>query len=137
MHHARALITSVSMILRSTVQRFFLTLKKSHKPEIFVFFEKIRHFLIILYRISPYKLFEILRSFLRVLIPMTRTFICHRPPDTLSGLEAMTALKNYILDVRAWMRKDMLWLNDEIIIINVVVVVVIIIIIIKANLEYY
>ena len=53
MHHARASITSVSMILRSTVQRFFLTLKKGHKPETFVFFENIRHFLIFRYRISP------------------------------------------------------------------------------------
>ena len=35
-----------------------------------------------------------------------------RPSDSLSELEAMTALKNYILDVRAWMREDMLWLND-------------------------
>ena len=29
----------------------------------------------------------------------------------------------YILDVRAWMRKDMLWLNDEIIIIVVVIII--------------
>ena len=53
-----------------------------------------------------------------------------RPSDSLSELEAMTALKNYILDVRAWMRKDMLWLNDEIIIIVVVVIIIIIIIVI-------
>ena len=53
-----------------------------------------------------------------------------RPSDSLSELEAMTALKNYILDVRAWMRKDMLWLNDEIIIIVAVVIIIIIIIIV-------
>ena len=39
---ARASITFMSIILRSTVQRFFfLTLKKGHKPERFVFFENI------------------------------------------------------------------------------------------------
>ena len=32
------------MILRNNVQRFFLTLKKGHKPETFVFFENIWHF---------------------------------------------------------------------------------------------
>ena len=36
-----------------------------------------------------------------------------RPSDSLSELEAVTALENCILDVRAWMREDMLWLNDE------------------------
>ena len=36
---ARAsIIFMMSMILRGTVQRFFLTLKKGHKPETFVFF---------------------------------------------------------------------------------------------------
>ena len=30
----------MSTVLRSTVQRFFLTLKKGHKPETFVFFKK-------------------------------------------------------------------------------------------------
>ena len=36
-----------------------------------------------------------------------------RRSDSLSELEAVTALENGILDVRAWMREDMLWLNDE------------------------
>ena len=52
-----SIIFMMSMILRSTVQRFFvLTLKKGQKPETFVFFENIRHFLIFLYRVSPYQL---------------------------------------------------------------------------------
>ena len=37
---ARAAIMFMSIVLRSTVQRFFLTLMKGHKPETFVFFKK-------------------------------------------------------------------------------------------------
>ena len=40
----RAAIIFMSTVLRNTVQRFFLTLKKGHKPETFVFFKKIDTF---------------------------------------------------------------------------------------------
>ena len=47
-HHVHAItrarasiIFMTSMILRSTVQHFFFTLKKGHKHETFVFFENI------------------------------------------------------------------------------------------------
>ena len=36
-----------------------------------------------------------------------------RPSENLSELEALSALENCILDVRAWIREDMLWLNDD------------------------
>ena len=41
-----SIIFMLHMKLHSTVQRFFLTMKKDHKPETFVFFENIWHFLI-------------------------------------------------------------------------------------------
>ena len=36
-----------------------------------------------------------------------------RPSDSLSEVEAVAALDNCIRDVHAWMREDMLWLNDD------------------------
>ena len=36
-----------------------------------------------------------------------------RPSDNLTELEAVSTLENCILDVPAWMREDMLWLNDD------------------------
>ena len=45
---------SISKELTIAYLWFFLTLKKGHKPE--TFFEKIWHFLIFLYRVSPYQL---------------------------------------------------------------------------------
>ena len=41
-----SIIFMLYMKLHSTVQRFFLTMKKDHKPETIVFFENIWHFLI-------------------------------------------------------------------------------------------
>ena len=41
-----SIIFVLYMKLHSTVQRFFLTMKKDHKPETIVFFENIWHFLI-------------------------------------------------------------------------------------------
>ena len=51
----------VSVVLLSTVQRFFRTLKKGHKPETFLFFFKKYLTLFdffFFYRISPYQLLE-------------------------------------------------------------------------------
>ena len=47
---------SISKELTIAYLWFFLTLKKGHKPETSLFFEKIWHFLIFLYRVSPYQL---------------------------------------------------------------------------------
>ena len=46
---------------------------------------------------------------------MTRSYInmSFRPCDSLSEIEAVTALENCILDVRAKMTEDLLWLNYE------------------------
>ena len=46
---------------------------------------------------------------------MTRSYInmSFRPCDSLSEIEAVTALENCIIDVRAQMKEDMLWLNYE------------------------
>ena len=45
---------SISKELTIAYLWFFLTLKKGNKPETSLFFEKIWHFLIFLYRVSPY-----------------------------------------------------------------------------------
>ena len=70
----------------------------------------------LLFAIYTSKLFEIIRSHLpsaHAYADDTQLYMSFRPSDSSSELEAVTALENCILDVRAWMREDMLWLNDE------------------------
>ena len=42
----------------------------------------------------------------------TQLYMSFKPSDTLSEIEAVAVLENCIHDVRAWMKEDMLWLND-------------------------
>ena len=70
----------------------------------------------LLFTIYTSKLFEILRSY----IPSSHSYaddnqlyMSFRPSDSLSEVEAVAALENCIRDVHAWMREDMLWLNDD------------------------
>ena len=70
----------------------------------------------LLFIIYTSKLFEIIRSHFpsaHAYADDTQLYMSFRPSDSSSELEAVTALENCILDVHAWMRGDMLWLNDE------------------------
>ena len=48
----------------------------------------------------------------------TQLYLLFRPSDSLSEVEALAALEYCICDVRAWMREDMLWLNDDKTVVN-------------------
>ena len=69
----------------------------------------------LLFTIYTSKLFDILRSHLpsaHAYADDTQLYMSFKPFDTLSEFEAVAALENCIRDVRAWMKEDMLWLND-------------------------
>ena len=62
------------------------------------------------------KLFDILRLHLpsaHAYADDIQLYLSFILSDSLNKLEAVTVLENCILDVCAWMRGDMLWLNDE------------------------
>ena len=62
------------------------------------------------------KLFEILLSHLpsaHAYADDSQLYMSFRPSGSLSELETVTTLENCILEVRAWMREDMWWLNEE------------------------
>ena len=70
----------------------------------------------LLFTIYTSKLFDILRLHL----PSTHSYaddrqlhISFRSSGSLSELEAVMTLENCILEVRAWTREDMWWLNEE------------------------
>ena len=70
----------------------------------------------LLFTIYTNKLFDILR----VHLPSTHFYaddrqlhMSFRSSGSLSELEALITLENCILEVRAWMREDIWWLNEE------------------------
>ena len=61
------------------------------------------------------KLFDIIRLHLpsaHAFADDTQLYMSFKPSDTLSEFEAVAVLENCICDVCAWMKEDMLWLND-------------------------
>ena len=70
----------------------------------------------LLFTIYVRKLFDIIRlhlPFAHAFADDTQLYMSFKPSDTLSEFEAVAALENCIHDVRAWMKEDMLWLNDR------------------------
>ena len=69
----------------------------------------------LLFTIYVSKLFDIIRLHLPsadAFADDTQLYMSFKPSDTLSEFEAVAVLENCIRDVRAWMKEDMLWLND-------------------------
>ena len=69
----------------------------------------------LLFTIYTSKLFEVLRSHLpstHAYADDTQLYFSFSLSDSLSEVDAAAATENCILEVRAWMREDMLWLND-------------------------
>ena len=69
----------------------------------------------LLFTIYVSKLFDIIRLHLpsaHAFADDTQLYMSFKPSDTLSEFEAVAVLENCIRDVRAWMKEDMLWLND-------------------------
>ena len=78
-------------------------------------FHKVHAWAPLLFTIYTSKLFAILRSHLpcaHAYANDTQLYMSFKPSDTLSEFEAVAALENCICNVRAWMKEDMLWLND-------------------------
>ena len=69
----------------------------------------------LLFTIYTSKLFEVLLSYLHsahAYADDTQLYFSFSPSDSLSEVDAAVAMENCIREVRAWMREDILWLND-------------------------
>ena len=69
----------------------------------------------LLFSIYVSKLFQILKQHLpsvHTYADQTRLYLSFKPSDSSSVVEAVSATRKCISDVRSWMREDQLMLND-------------------------